>query len=108
MISLSLMMIQVQALPQLHHHQCPNLLCISPPAIYLSKSVKLWQNDKSKGKETIVAVSGVELAADFWKDLLCNTTDCEGGDKYLSSYLIDTSGYVLASNRDDKEIVQAG
>ena len=71
----------------------------SPPAIYLSKSVKLWQNDKSKRKETIVAVSGVELAAEFWKDLLCNTTDCEGGDKYLSSYLIDTSGYVLASNR---------
>ena len=72
----------------------------SPPAIYLSKSVKLWQNDKSKRKETIVAVSGVELTAEFWQGLLYNTTECGkmGGDN-LFCYLIDTSAYVLASNR---------
>lgn len=72
----------------------------SPPAMYLSKSVKLWQNDKSKRKETTVAVSGVELTAEFWQGLLYNTTECGkmGGDN-LFCYLIDTSAYVLASNR---------
>ena len=70
----------------------------SPPAMYLSRSVKLRDNDK----ETIVAVSGVELSRHFWQDLMQNTTDCS--DQNLSCYLLDTSGYVLASNRADKEV----
>lgn len=74
-----------------------------PPTVYLAQSIRL--SGGQEGQETVVGVSGVELETSYLHDLLLNVTqggenelDCSQED--ISCYLIDTSGYILASNLD--------
>ena len=72
----------------------------SPPAIYLTRPIKLAQ---SGGQETIVGVSGTALESEYLQDMMYSVTDsedwsCRQGSSRLACYLIDTSGYLLASN----------
>ena len=69
----------------------------SPPAIYLTRSIKLVQSD---GQETVVGVSGTELESQYLQNMMFNVTDsedwsCRKGSSRLACYLIDTSGYLL-------------
>ena len=82
---------------------------MEPPSIYLAQSIRITDGDQ---EEAIVGVSGVELHPEFLQNLLINTTtidegfgvdsrqDCRNPD-LLACYLIDTSGYLLASNQDE-------
>jgi len=76
-----------------------------PPSIYLAQSIRIKDGSD---QEATVGVSGVEIAPDFLYNMVLNATqidkagaaDCRN-DTLLACYLIDTSGYLLASNQDE-------
>jgi hypothetical protein len=77
-----------------------------PPTIHLAKAVRVKDGDL----ETVVGVAGVELSASYLQSLLLNATsnqgdqlDCQNNSDIFCC-LIDTSGYVLTSNRDDSDV----
>ena len=76
-----------------------------PPSLYLAQAVRV-QDDSLI---STVAVTGLQLEASFLTSLLSNATSEDQGPSCTSSdiscYLMDTSGYVLASNTED---VRAG
>ncbi len=83
----------------------PNIVMqMQPPSLYLASSVRV---SDGQGASTVVGVSGIELQNSFLLELLYNATtevdgqiDCRQSD--LACYIIDTSGYVLASNQEDE------
>lgn len=86
---------------------------LQPPSIFLAQAIRI--DDGDADNVTTVAVSGVELTHEYLKDLMLNATDssdhseldCRNWSSELMCYLVDTSGYIIASNQD-KSLVDVG
>lgn len=82
-----------------------------PPSLYLAQAVRI----KDGVDQSAIGVSGLELKASFLNSLLLNATDADGGQSTdqekpncrngdISCYLIDNSGYILASNQGQIQV----
>ena len=83
---------------------------LKPPTIHLVKPIKVTRTKSgSSNREFIAGISGIELSHRYMKELLLESSNtakteyqftCENSDN-VWCYLIDFSGYILASNQNE-------
>ena len=87
----------------------------APATIHLVKPIKI-SSSQGSNPEFVAGISGIELSHEYLKEVVMESTKvantkseftCANHEK-IWCYVIDLSGYILASNQEQKEVVNVG